>query len=95
MSLSKFVYLELKKLTAMSQTIIIDSMCLKDEIMLQQFTDFKASGYSENFFPCSHGMLLYSHEGYSVLVKAKSAAAHFSTVKEKRWQQMFALDSKC
>lgn len=93
MRLSKSVYLEQKKLAATPQTMIIDSVCLEDEIMLQPFTDFKASGYLEHFFPCSYWMLLYCNEGYSVL--AKSAATHFSTVRRKKWQQMFALDIKC
>lgn len=79
-----------EKLAATSQTVIIDSMCLEDEIVLQPFTDFKASGYLEHFSPCSYWMLLYCNEGYSVL--AESAAAHFSTVRRKKWQQMFTLE---
>lgn len=49
--LSKSVCSEQEKLTAKSQTMSIDSMCLGDQIVLQPLTDFKASEYLEHFSP--------------------------------------------
>lgn len=65
----------------------INSLCSGDQIVLQPLTDFKASEYLEHF------PSLVFIECFCVLMKdiqlAKSAAAHFSMVRRKKWQQKF------